>query len=973
VTQAVNAAVNNGVFYFSSAGNQGNEDDSTSGTFEGDFVPQSAASPLPTGNVHNFGGGQGFDTITSPGEQVLALFWADPLGASNNDYDLYVLDSTGATVVAASTNVQNGTQDPAEEIGSTAIVNNNQVVVFQNTGAANRFFHLELYRGTLGVSTSGETHGHSAASLAYTVAATPAAASAGAPAPNGPYPGPFVPGDQVEPFSSDGLRRIFFNADSSPITPGNFSSTGGLVLNKPDVTAADGVSVTGAGGFENPFYGTSAAAPAAASVAALTLSAKPTLTAAQMRTALTSTAIDIMAPGFDRDAGNGIVMAFEAISSLGVTGFANPELANVTAQENPGNGNGVIEAGEGALLNIQLKNTAGVQAATGITATLTSSTTGVIITQPGTSAYADMPVGAGPESNLQPFTFTLADNYPCGQPATFTLTLNYTGGPARTLSFTVSTGLLSITNSLGTALPPSALPAALTFATGTQVNRINRNGVISSCASPKAYPGAITGASHTFDSYSFNACQNFCLSPTISAGAVGVNLFLSLYSPSYDPSNIATNYAGDAGLSGTVETFGVQAAANTPYSLVVNDVNGNPPAPGLLNTYTLTIPTCAFNCNAYPLPVAVAQNVTVTASAVGGSANANVNNGSYDPNGGTLTITQTPPQPYPQGVTNVLLTVVNVMGATAQASATVTVVNPPPPVANLSSSTLMFAPQPLTTTSTPQSATITDSGQLPLHFSATPTISGANASDFAIATGSTCSMSAPVAASGGACAVSVTFKPTAAGARTATLTFADDASPATQVVTLNGIGNDFSVSGPSSAVSVAGGQTATIPITVTPSTDGFPETVTFAQSGAPTMGTTITFSPTTGAPGNSALTSNLTITTTALTSAGWISGKPVAPMMPPLPWFLLLRAAAAAVLLAALRWMGRVIPRRWVLFGGFATAVLLMSLAIAGCGGKYTSTQPNPNATPAGNSTITVTVSSGSLSHTTTVNLTVTQ
>jgi hypothetical protein len=134
VTQAVNQAVANGVFYFSSAGEEGNLDGGTSGTFEGDFVPQAAASPLPTGNVHNFGSGNGFDTITSPGEQVVGLFWADPLGGSHNDYDLYLLNSTGASILGAPTNIQNGTQDPVELIGSANVINNNRLVVFQNGG-----------------------------------------------------------------------------------------------------------------------------------------------------------------------------------------------------------------------------------------------------------------------------------------------------------------------------------------------------------------------------------------------------------------------------------------------------------------------------------------------------------------------------------------------------------------------------------------------------------------------------------------------------------------------------------------------------------------------------------------------------------------------------------------------------------------------------------------------------------------------
>ena len=673
VTQAVNDVVAAGVLYFSSAGNEGNLDGSTSGTFEGDFVPQAAASPLPTGNVHNFGSGNGFDTISSPGEQVVGLFWSDPLGASGNDYDLYLLNSTGASILGASTNIQNGTQDPVELIGSANVINNNRLVVFQNTGAANRFFHLVLFRGKLTVATAGETHGHSAASGAYTVAATPAATSAGAPTPNGPFPNPFTSASQTEFFSSDGLRHIFFNGDSTAITPGNLSATGGDVLNKPDITAADGVSVTGVGGFGSPFFGTSAAAPAAAAVAALVMSADPTLTAAAMRTALTSTAIDIMAPGFDRDSGNGIVMAWEAINSLGVTGFANPVLATITASENPGNGNGVIEAGEGASLVIALNNMGGVKAATGVTATLSTSTPLVYITQPAISAYADMAIGSAGGNNLSPFTFTLDPAFSCGQSVDFTLRVSSTGGPTRDLNFTLPVGTLSITNTLGTQ-PPSV--PGITAATGPQVNRINRNGVISACGTNKAFPGAITG-SHTFDSYTFNACRSICMNLGLNAGAAGINLFESVYASPFDPTSIGTHYQGDAGLSTNIQSFGVEATASTSYTLVVNDVAGNPlPPPAPPNTYTIQIPACALNCSVNQLPIAVAHDVSVIAAIKGGTATANIDNGSSDPDGDAITLTQTPAGPYPVGITGVILTVVDTKGATAQATANVTVVNP---------------------------------------------------------------------------------------------------------------------------------------------------------------------------------------------------------------------------------------------------------------------------------------------------------
>ncbi|MER6798929.1 S8 family serine peptidase, partial [Amycolatopsis mediterranei] len=140
---------------------------------------------------------------------------------------------------------------------------------------------------------------------------------AGDPAnPAGPYPGLFTASSKWERFSSDGKRRLFYNADGTAITPGNVSSTGGTVRNKPDITAADGVA-TSVTGFQ-PFFGTSAAAPHAAAIAALLLSGRPTATPAQIRTALVSSAIDLGTPGFDTVTGNGVIMAGPALAALGV-------------------------------------------------------------------------------------------------------------------------------------------------------------------------------------------------------------------------------------------------------------------------------------------------------------------------------------------------------------------------------------------------------------------------------------------------------------------------------------------------------------------------------------------------------------------------------------------------------------------------------------------------------------------------------
>lgn len=298
VGKAVNEVAASGVLYFSAAGNDGGLTWGTSGVWQGD--PAALGSFGPGELVHK-------NAVLSGGYPV-ALTWADPNGGSANDYDLFILDPAGTSVIDLSNDAQDGTQDPVEFAGYNVFLPPGSIVLaFRYAGDA-RGLNVDTFGGGLSKATSGAIFGHPASENAVAVAAVNW---------NSARRGvrPFTGGaaNPVEYFSSDGPRRVFYQPDGTPITPGNFlfATNGGKVIQKPDIAAADGaVSVTP--GF-SPFFGTSAAAPHAAAIAALVKSAKPSLTAAQIKQIMQSTALDNMAPGIDRDSGAGIVMALPAV------------------------------------------------------------------------------------------------------------------------------------------------------------------------------------------------------------------------------------------------------------------------------------------------------------------------------------------------------------------------------------------------------------------------------------------------------------------------------------------------------------------------------------------------------------------------------------------------------------------------------------------------------------------------------------
>jgi hypothetical protein len=168
----------------------------------------------------------------------------------------------------------------------------------------------------------------------------------------------------------------------------------------------------------------------------------------------------------------------------------------------------------------------------------------------------------------------------------------------------------------------------------------------------------------------------------------------------------------------------------------------------------------------------------------------------------------------------------------------------------------------------------------------------------------------------------------------------------------------YTISGPGSPVAVKAGQTATIPIMIKPTANGFANSVTVSVTGLPMHTTAMSVTVT---PGNTTQTVNLMIMTK---SNGAV--PPSSPVDPPAPWLRMLFSFWLFALLAGvyatlqLRRMPQL--RRYAALVPIAL-LLLAGALLVGCA--------SASGTPRGNSQLNVTATSGTLSQSTNVTLTV--
>jgi subtilisin-like proprotein convertase family protein len=422
IAAAVDDVYDDGAMYFSSAGNDGNMDNGTSGAWSGTFTDAGALATLPSGyTVHDFGSGVISDRVEVAGDP-LYLHWAAAGSLDNpaatDDYDLFVLDEDLRNVVAASTDIQDGTDIAFEFIDATIPVGS-RVVIAKKAGSAVLPVRVQLSGGELALTTAGASYGHPVARGAVGVAAIDVAEAAGGEFTSGPT-------TQAELFTSDGYSTIYFNPDNSPIAGGPITRL------QPSITGPDGVSTTlpGTSGL-NPFFGTSAAAPHAGAVAALLKSAQPDKPNWYIEQIMASAATDIMAVGNDRDSGWGVVNAFNTLDLAGVPQVVFLDLGTVSLS------GGFVLPGTTGALSIQLIDNGG-RDAHNVVGTLTTSTPGITIIN-GTSTWPTVEDdGPGPFLNDTPFTFSVDPGATCGGKINFNLSVSFSGPGTSPVSFSFS-------------------------------------------------------------------------------------------------------------------------------------------------------------------------------------------------------------------------------------------------------------------------------------------------------------------------------------------------------------------------------------------------------------------------------------------------------------------------------------------------------------------------------------------------------
>jgi len=336
VAVAANEVSAAGTAYFSAAGNDNVVDAQKRdiGSWEAPEFRDLPSCPATLGaathHCMDFNPASGSDNtfgVTVANEATLRvdMQWAEPWNGVESDLDLFLLDSSGELLEWSTEDNVGNSQKPVEVVRWTNTTGSSQNVDL----AINRCFgescnpaasgttkpRLKLVildNGAKGVTATeypesgeGDTvgptiFGHSGAEGAISVGAVP-----------------FFNSELPEYYSSHGPVTHYFGPVSGAAAAPPLAEPD--LLGKPEIAATDGGVNTffgspGGGGFR--FYGTSAAAPHAAAVAALMLDANPLLDPVEVRAALLDSGRSVGSHWHDSVVGGGLVDAVGALDRV---------------------------------------------------------------------------------------------------------------------------------------------------------------------------------------------------------------------------------------------------------------------------------------------------------------------------------------------------------------------------------------------------------------------------------------------------------------------------------------------------------------------------------------------------------------------------------------------------------------------------------------------------------------------------------
>jgi hypothetical protein len=284
------------------------------------------------------------------------------------------------------------------------------------------------------------------------------------------------------------------------------------------------------------------------------------------------------------------------------------------------------------------------------------------------------------------------------------------------------------------------------------------------------------------------------------------------------------------------------------------------------------------------------------------------------------------------------------------------------PVVQLAPASLQFAPTVVGIASATQPIQVSNSGTGPLVITGVG-FGGANGGDFQASGSCAGTKGANITVAVGAnCMLDIDFLPTAAGTRMATLTLNDNAS-ANPSATFTGTATDFQLGPPAggtTSATVTAGQTATIPLQLSP-VNGFTGAATLGCTNAPPAGGCSVSPGSAQISGTAPVPFTVNVTTTARSA--------ISPMMRPGPRQ---RILPALLMTAVLLWALTVpffVGSRDRKSRALRPILILSILLLSSCGGGGGTSAPS--GTPAGTYTLQATATMGGTTRTLNLSITV--